>query len=320
MSKKKKLPIQLATPSIKDINFSYQKVVSYSQFSTFSQCPRKWYLQSVEKKEKQPPNINLVFGTAIHYTLQHYIKVMFEQSGAAADREDIIDIFENKYRDGYQELYDKNGKQHFSNPEEMHEFYDDGIEILNWFKKRRNEYLTTRKCHLIGIEMPLQVELKKNVIFTGYIDLVIYDEDLDKLYIIDFKTSTKGWSKYAKADDNKIAQILLYKKFFSDLYKFPIDKIEVEFLILKRKIEPSEFQQYPKRVQSFKPASGKIKTKKAAEALESFVHESFDESGSHIRKEYKQNFTKLCDYCVFNNTEHCKKIDEKSGFQNKDMA
>jgi hypothetical protein len=307
MSKKKKLPIQLSTPSFKEINFAFQKVVSYSQFSTYLQCPHKWYLQSVVKQEKQPPNINMVFGTAMHYTLQHYLKVMFEQSGAAADREDILEIFENKYKDEYQVQYDVNNKQHFSSPEEMREFFDDGIEIIDWFKKHRNEYFTTRKCHLIGIEIPLQTEIKKNVIFVGYIDLVIYDEDLDKLYVIDFKTSARGWNQYAKKDEKKLAQIILYKKFFSDLYKFPIDKIEVEFLILKRKAEPSEFQQYPKRIQSIKPASGKIKTKENTEALVAFVEGCFDETGIPIKKEHKKNFTKLCEYCIFNNTDHCKK-------------
>ena len=41
------------------------------------------------------------------------------------------------------------------------------------------------------------------------------DTELDKIYIYDIKTSTRGWNDTEKKDDSKIAQILLYKEYFS---------------------------------------------------------------------------------------------------------
>ena len=32
-----------------------------------------------------------------------------------------------------------------------------------------------------------------NVLFIGYLDIVMYNETLNKFKIIDIKTSTKGW-------------------------------------------------------------------------------------------------------------------------------
>ena len=44
-----------------------------------------------------------------------------------------------------------------------------------------------------------------------------------------------GWNKWAKADKNKSNQLLLYKQFYSKQFNFPIDKIDVEFFIVKKK-------------------------------------------------------------------------------------
>ena len=67
-----------------------------------------------------------------------------------------------------------------------------------------------------------------NTCIKGFIDLVFYDERVDEWTIVDIKTSTKGWNKWAKADDKKKAQLLLYKEFFSKQFNIPLDKIKVE--------------------------------------------------------------------------------------------
>ena len=78
------------------INFGYQKNISYSQLSMFRSCPQKWALQYKEGNKRQSPSIHTVFGTAFHEVLQYYLDVMYEQSGAAADREDLEELLEEK--------------------------------------------------------------------------------------------------------------------------------------------------------------------------------------------------------------------------------
>lgn len=305
MAKKSKIPVFKLFRQ-KEIDYSYQKNISFSQFQVYEQCPHKWYVQYVEKELSTPPNIHMIFGTAIHHAFQHYLTVGYNNSFAAADREDIIGIFQTKMTEEYQEQYKKYGS-HFSNATEMGEFYDDGVAILDWFKKKRRAYFSGRGMHLVGVEMPLQKEISKNLIYLGYIDLVMYDEYDGTVTIYDLKTSTKGWNEYNKKDETKIAQVLLYKQFFSELYDYPIDKINVEFMILKRKAEPTEYQEFPKRIQQFKPASGKVKLKQSQERLHNFIKECFDENGKHLIKEYPKNITKLCEWCPINNTKLCVK-------------
>ena len=297
-SKLSEIELRIKNHTPPEINYSFQRSVSYSQYSIYTTCPYQWYLSYVENKNPYQASIHTVFGTAFHETLQKYIEIMYNESGAAADRLDLETLFQERFKETYSQEYEKI-KEHFSTPQEMREFYDDGVAIIKWIKARRNKLFTVRKVKLLGIEMPLLVGLNKNVYLKGYIDFVLYDEDLQKVYIYDIKTSTRGWGEREKKDDNKLAQILLYKEYFGRQFGFDVDRIEVEYFIVKRKIwEKSEFA-IP-RVQSFKPASGKTKRKQAVEKMESFIKDCFDEFGKPQVKSYlKQVGESSCKWCPY---------------------
>jgi len=309
MAKKKLTEIELKikkyTPP--EVNYAFQKSVSYSQYSVWASCPYRWYLKYVENKEPYQASIHTVFGTAFHETLQEYFRVMYNESGAAADKMGLPQLFQERFRETYSKEYTAAGT-HFTTPSEMAEFYDDAVAILNWIQKRRNKLFTIRKMRLLGIEIPLIVNVSGNIFLKGFIDFAVYDEDLDKVYIYDIKTSTRGWGDKEKKDDDKIAQILLYKEYFAKQFGFDIEKIEVEYFIVKRKIwEESE---YPiPRVQNFKPASGKNKRNQAVTNFTKFIKESFDEFGKPQTKLYLKNISeKSCKWCPFSNKpELCNK-------------
>jgi len=311
MSAKKKLSeIELKIKNYQkpEINHAFQRSVSYSQFSMWASCPHKWYLTYVENKQPYQASIHTVFGTAFHETIQDYIIVMYNESGAAADRMDLIALFQSKFSEVYAKEYKAAGA-HFTNAEEMGEFFEDAVAILNFIKKNRNKLFTIRKMRLLGIEIPLLLNVANNVYLKGFIDFVLYDEELDKIYIYDIKTSTRGWGDREKKDDSKLAQILLYKEYFSKQFGTDVEKIEVEYFIVKRKIwEQSE---YPTpRTQSFKPSSGKNKRKQAVENFQSFIKDCFDEGGKPQLKSYLKNVGESsCKWCPYKDSpELCDKI------------
>ena len=76
------------------IDYSYQKSISYSQFSTYLTCPKKWELQYKQKVPVSNVSINFSFGTAIHEVLQHYLDVLYNQSAPEADEIDLEVMFE----------------------------------------------------------------------------------------------------------------------------------------------------------------------------------------------------------------------------------
>ena len=307
-SKLSEIELRIKNHTPPEINYSFQRSVSYSQYSIYANCPYQWYLSYVENKNPYQASIHTVFGTAFHETLQKYIDVMYNTSGAAADRIDLEELFTERFRAIYSEEYEKT-KEHFTNAQEIREFFDDGVAILKWIKTRRNKLFTTRKIKLLGIELPLLVGLNKNIYLKGYIDFILYDEELQKVYIYDIKTSTRGWSEREKKNDNKLAQILLYKEYFGRQFGFDVDRIEVEYFIVKRKIWENSEYAIP-RVQSFKPASGKTKRKQAVEKIEAFIKDCFDESGKPQIKSYLKNIGESsCKWCPYaDKSELCDKI------------
>ena len=310
MAKKKSTDIELKIKNYQapEINHAFQRSVSYSQFSMWASCPHKWYLTYVENKQPYQASIHTVFGTAFHETIQEYITVMYNESGAAADRMDLVELFQNKFSEVYSKEYKAAGA-HFTTPVQMGEFFEDAVAILQFIKKNRNKLFTIRKMRLLGIEIPLLLNVANNVFLKGFIDFVLYDEELDKVYIYDIKTSTRGWSDYEKKDDSKIAQILLYKEYFSKQFGFDVEKIEVEYFIVKRKLYENTEYSIP-RTQHFKPASGKNKRKQAVDNFQAFIKDCFDTSGKPQVKSYLKNVGESsCKWCPYKDLpDLCDKI------------
>lgn len=312
---KKKVPIivrEIRNNPPSPVNFAVEKNISYSQLNMFTQCPKKWSLQYRDGHKISEQSIHMTFGTALHEVIQHYLDKIYEVSGAAADRIDLEELFEDTLRKCYANDYKKNNNQHFSSPIELREFFEDGKEILRFIKKKRNLYFKKKGTYLVGCEVPIVVapNLRLNrVKYMGYLDVVLYHEATNTFKIIDIKTSTKGWNKWAKKDESKQFQLILYKYFFSKQYNIPIENIDIEFFIVRRKVYVDG--DYPqKRVQQFYPASGKVKLNKAKNNLNEFISKAFNLDGSYKDTIFGANPSKWnCTFCPYKeNTELCNAV------------
>lgn len=321
MSKKKKIPdiikrVQSYKPPF--IDFSKQKVISHTQLSIYNSCSYRWGLHYRDGKKINNPSISLIFGTALHNVIQEFLTIFYSESKAAALRYDMETKFRDSLRQLYLEEYKKNGNKHFSSVEEMDEHCIDGLEIIRYFKKKVETYFSKRGWWLVGCEIPINYNIKPNVFYNGSLDVVLYHEPTNTIEILDLKTSTRAWSKkYQQKDEVKIAQILLYKKLFSEQYDFPIDNIGVKFIILKRKINTES--DYPeKRIQEFKVSSGKININKSMRLLDSFVKNAFTEEGIIKTEKFKKSPSlHNCKFCPYNNLpELCDKDKPQNKWRN----
>ena len=256
----------------------------------YKHCPHKWYLQYVKGYKDDKPNIHFVFGTAMHEAIQHYLQTMYDESATKADNIDIRKYFKERMSNEYSKYKKKNKDRHFSTPEQMNEFFQDGIAILEWFKKHkrgRKAFFSPRQTKLVGIEVPLilqPIKERPNIKYMGYVDLVVKDKNNGEYTIYDIKTSTKGWSKWEKGDVTKSQQLLLYKNYYSELFKVPKNKINIEFFIVKRKVldfddEKLQSPHQAYRVQSFKPTDNPKRLKDANEQFKSFIKECYTAEG-----------------------------------------
>jgi len=274
--------------------------ISYSQLSQWDKCPNMWKLNYIDKLGTFEGNIYTVFGTAVHETIQAYLVCYYGKTIKKADALPMKEILLYRMEENYKK-YAAESKVLVITLEEMKEFYEDGLKIVNEFLKLKSRYFPKKDHELLGIELNLDFDLPNKMKFIGYMDVVIHDKKRGRVRIIDIKTSTMGWNKWQKADKNKTNQLLLYKQFFAKQRDISIDKIDVEYLILKRKLY--ENLQYPqKRIQQFSPASGTPSINRVMKRLSEFIEDGFDKEGKHIQKEYtKIASAKNCKWCEFKN-------------------
>jgi hypothetical protein len=271
----------------------------------FTRCPHQWYLTYFKKLAPYSASIHATFGTALHETVQNWLEVLFNKTVKEANELDLPGILLDRMKKTYKKERFLNNNTDYSTPEQLNEFYQDGLEILNFLTKKRQGYFSTKNTYLVGVEIPLLYPLRDNVSFKGYIDLVFYNTMSESYKIIDIKTSTSGWNDYAKKDEVKVSQIILYKEFFAKQFNTDVEKIQVEYYIVRRKVP--EISEFPiKRLQVFIPASGKVKRNKAVKEIDNFLQETllpdntFNGDKTYEKRPSKSN----CAFCPFKGNKH----------------
>src|SRR5690349_21485189 len=212
--------------------------VSYSQYSIWSTCPHQWKLAYHDKLKPEDDSIHLIFGTAIHEAIQEWMDRLFNGTKVQAKHFDTGTFFKDRLFALFKEKIkvDADGNKTFlCDQDTLKEFYLDGLAILDHVQKYQKEFFPTAGAELVGCEVPLEVHLRQGIQFVGYLDLVIRYPRQKKIIIYDFKTSKRGWY-HEKKDPKKINQLLLYKSFYSEIFNVPQEQIEVQFIILKRKV------------------------------------------------------------------------------------
>lgn len=308
-------------PIMEDVEIEEQKpeakqiTISYSQYSMWLKCPNQWKLGYVDKLRPREESIHFAFGKAIHTVLQEYLQRLYEKGAIDAETINCMELFNETYNKMVVKIPEITA-------DTIEEFRMDGKAILEYFTLRSNrqKHFPSKQYEFLGVELPLIIPLKNGkVTYKGYIDIALKDKTTGKIHIFDFKTSTMGWNKWQKADRTKLDQLVLYKRFYHMLYKTPLSNIEVEFIILKRRLmEDAAFPQ--QRIQRLVPPTGMMSTKEVEKSFLDFVKNGFDDDGNynvngHFEKTPGNN-KKNCKYCPFKdmlNPDGKKYCDGKEG-------
>ena len=286
--------------------------VSFSQYSTYSTCPRMYKHQYIDKLGESSANVHTIFGTAMHEVIQHYLTVFYGVSKKQANELNLDKMLLSKLREEFVKEKEKMSEGAPCTQLELEEFFGDGRRILEWFVKHIEKLYTKSGYELVAIEMPLNYEIKAGVNFIAFIDIVLREIGSGEIIIIDLKTSTNGWNKYQKEDKIKNAQILIYKKFYSDLFGVPMQNIKVEFQIMKRKL--MEDAPYPiPRISKHIPPNGRPSVMKAYDEFMGFINTVFDDTGERrLDIEYSKTpgkNKKNCKYCEFYARKICDGVE-----------
>ena len=292
------------------------KTVSFSQYAMWLKCPMQWKLSYIDKLAPYEASIHTVFGTGIHEALQEYLKLLYTQGTTQADAIDTFGIFKKSFEEGLKELKIANEEQlklteeeidelGLTTPATIAEFEADGKIILDHVLAyaQRSKHFPSKRYDIVGIELPLEIPMRNGkILYKGFLDIVLKDKETNKILILDFKTSTNGWNKYQKADRTKIDQLLLYKRFYNQLFKVPMSEIEIEFFVMKRKLlENAEYPQ--QRIQRISPPDGKMSIKEVELSFLDFINDGFTAEGEYNKtNKFIKNpgkARKNCKYCIF---------------------
>ena len=262
--------------------------VSYSQYGMYSTCQQQYKLKYVDKLGESSANIHTIFGSAMHETIQHFLDVMYNVTKKQALTLNLEGMLYDKLVEHFTNEKEKMEGRFPCTKEELDEFFEDGKLILEYFTKKLDKLYSKSGFELVAIEQMLNAEVKPGVNFVGFIDVLLKDKTTQEYIIIDLKTS----------------QMLLYKKFYSEKYDIPLDKIKVEYQILKRKLwEAADFP--VPRISKFVPANGKPSVNRAWDGFLGFVNNVFGENGEIIQTDFPTNKGKHCDWCEFKERNLC---------------
>ena len=283
-----------------------KKVTSYSQYSMWSNCPAQWDKTYIQKIMKGDPSIHTVFGSAMHDTIQQWLDVVFNRSMLMARTMDLGEILKDRLIVHFKRETTgvNNNKVYVCDKQTLMEFYDDGVAILTWLQMNLERFFSVMEWSLEGIETRLNVEVKPNVFYRGYLDIVLRHKLTGAIKIIDLKTSTKGWGKWKKDDPIQRDQLLLYKLFYANKYEIPEDTISVDFYILRRKLPEHSDWPIP-RVSRFTPSNGKPSMNKMKKRFKNFLDTAYDNEGQFIPNQEHTPSEHACRFCPYNQTEYC---------------
>ena len=280
------------------------KSISHSQFTAYNECNLKWKLRYIDKLSLSGGNIHTLFGSAMHTVLQEYLTTMYNKSIVEAEKLKLDVMLKEQMIKEFN-IIRARWKIIPCEQKDMVEFYQDGVEIIKHFRKHRNKYFMKKNYELVGVEVPIFMNIQEGVQLKSFLDVVIRNKVSGRITIIDLKTATRGWWDYQKKDFYKKSQLLMYKQFYSDKFNVSLDKIDVYFLILKRKI--AKKSDFPiSRLQKFEPAHGKPSVNKTMKAFHEFRELIFDSKGEYrTNRDYAAKPGSACKFCEFYDTEHC---------------
>ena len=286
-----------------EIDWSRDKIVSFSQFSKYRKCPKSWELAYVRKHKVPSESIYFVYGTSMHNTIQTWLHVCYTKTAKAANEMDLNAMLLDNMKTEYVNRVEAHGS-HFSTKEELGTFFSDGCQILNYLKKKRSAYFSTKGTKLMAIELPLQAipdPDRPTIRLQSHLDLVFYDTRDKKYTIIDIKTARRGWNKYKRKDKKTTDQLVLYKKLFCEKFGIDPSDVKIEYFIVRQEIDPDSL--WPiSRVSQFAPAAGSVSVKRVGKLFQEFIDAGFDATGQYIDKAHPalggKNYynCKFCEY------------------------
>lgn len=253
--------------------------MSFSEVRDWKECSYRHRLKHIKKIDFGKPGPLMDFGTACHASCERFLKTRVMDTSIAKDM--IRTTWEkNKDLPGYE-------------PEHRDRFMAEAeailIEVPAWMDA------TFPGWEFIDAEHFLYEPIVGTPhAFKGFIDGVITcPGPRGKLlvWLIDWKTTSWGWTMDKKSDDLVRAQLVLYKHFWATKTGTDPKDIRCGFVLLKRTAKPGS------RCELFTISVGEVTTGRSLKLVTNMV--------SSVKRGIALKNRASCTYCDYKDTEHC---------------
>lgn len=131
--------------------------------------------------------------------------------------------------------------------------------------------------------------------FKGFVDAIIKAKgkrDEDVYWILDAKTTVRGWFREKRSDEMVKAQLALYKNYWCQKNpEVPFKDVRCGFILLKKTAKPGE------HCELFSVSLGEAPIKKSLKVVGNML--------TSVKRGINIKNRDSCTYCEYKNTEHC---------------
>ena len=253
--------------------------ISFSELRDWCECSYRHYTKNVKGVNLDTESIPLVFGKAMHLVCELFLKTKIIDVEVA--KKFLIEAFE---KNKHIEEFTLNN---------LNKCINDIINISNELQQFMNSNF--ENWEFIAAEHLLYEQLDKYPFaFKGFIDGVVKVKNKkgkEIFWVLDWKTTSWGWSFKKKTNKITQMQLALYKHFYSEALKINFKDIRCAFVLLKRQAKINN------HCQILKISVGETAIKNTLQILNNAI--------LSIKKGIKIKNKTSCEYCKFKNTEYC---------------
>jgi hypothetical protein len=254
--------------------------ISFSEVKLWKECSYRHSLVHIKKIDFSKPSPVLDFGTAVHSACEHYLlkremlpEIAFSAMDEAWKKHEGI-------KDFTQESLKKSKIDAGLILAEVPSFLD--REFPGW--------------EVVDAEHQLYEPVENHPhAFKGFIDGVIKAKGKrgETIYwILDWKTSARGWFREKRSDDMVKAQLALYKNYWCQKNPhIPFKDVRCGFVILKKAAKLGE------HCELFSVPLGEVPIQRSLKIVSSML--------SAVKKGIAIKNRDSCTWCEYKNTEHC---------------
>ena len=257
-----------------------KKHVSFSEVKLWKECSFRHNLFHIKKIDLSKPSTVLDFGTAVHASCEHYLltrvmdtSIAFKAMEKAWEEKSNLEGFTS-------ESLEKAKSEASQILAEIPDFLD--REFPGW--------------EVVDAEHELYEPVSGHPhAFKGFIDGVIKckgKKGEDLYWIIDWKTTQRGWFREKRSDEMVKAQLGLYKNYWHQKHPhIPFKDIRCGFVLLKKVAKLGD------HCELFPVSLGEVPIKRSLKVVSNML--------TSVKRGVAIKNRDSCTYCEYKNSEHC---------------